>query len=234
MASPQLEYLIQNALRLSVMVLAAILCGFLLGYERQRRGKPVGILTGILVSLGSTLFVEGGALISQGSALAGDPTRLPSMIVSGIGFIGAGAILRSKFNVTGMASAATIWALGGLGIIIGSGHVLLALVLALVIFFLLRVIPKLEHTLFDQRFCLHADVILQRTNLDDVMQFLLENHVAVTRSQVRKKDDLVVLTINECGIESRRQVLGPLRDMDGVHEVVDHRHHPKRGALTDA
>ncbi len=229
MMSPQLEYLIQNGLDLSVMYLAAIFCGSLLGYERQRRGKPVGILTATLVSLGSTIFVHGGSLLISGSALEGDPTRLSSMIVSGIGFIGAGAIMRSKFDVTGLASAATIWSLGGLGILIGSGHVLLALVLALIMFSLLRLIPMLEHMLFRQRHCVHADVIVQRDNLDGVMEFLLENQLAAFPSQIRRKDDHVVLTINECGIESRPQILGPLREVEGVLEVVDHRSHPKPG-----
>ena len=126
------------------MFLAAIFCGFLLDYERQSRGKPVGILTGILVSLASTLFVQAGALISQGLALDENPTRLRSMIVSGIGFIGAGAILRSKFNVAGLTSAATIWGLGGLGILIGCSYPITGVLLAVVVVVLLTVVAGLE------------------------------------------------------------------------------------------
>lgn len=69
--------------------------------------------------------------------------------------------MRSKFNVTGLASAATIWALGSLGVLIGSGHMLLALLAALIMFFLLRLIPKLEHAHFHQRYCLHTRAVVR-------------------------------------------------------------------------
>ena len=78
-------------------------------------------------------------------------------------------------------------------------------------------------------FSVHADVIVQRDNLDGVMGFLLENQLAGVPSEVRRKEDHVVLTINECGIESRPQILGPLREVEGVLEVVDQRSDPKPG-----
>ncbi len=72
----------------------------------------------------------------------------------------------SKFNVTGLASAATIWALGSLGVLIGSGHMLLALLAALIMLFLLRLIPKLEHALFHQRYCLHTRAVVRHESLN--------------------------------------------------------------------
>ncbi len=142
MLAAELGQISNYGLDLLFMILTAVACGMLLGYERQRKGKPVGMLTSSLVALGSTLFVLSGPLLTSSGGSVGDPGRLPSMIVSGIGFIGAGAIMRSKFTVTGLASAATIWGLGSLGILIGSGHVLLALLAALMMFSLLRLIPR--------------------------------------------------------------------------------------------
>jgi hypothetical protein len=114
-----LRLLGRGGAKLLWIVTPVLLCGFLLGYERQRRSKPVGILTALLVAVGSSLFAYAGPLITEDLGVPGDATRLASMVASGIGFIGAGAILRSEFNVTGLASAATIWGLGALGILIG-------------------------------------------------------------------------------------------------------------------
>jgi len=225
MLGADLDQISVNGPDLVLMILTAVICGVLLGYERQRKGKPVGILTASLVALGSTLFVLSGSLLADSGVPLIDASRLPSMIVSGIGFIGAGAIMRSKFNVTGLASAATIWALGSLGILIGTGHVVLALLAALAIFFLLRLIPKLEHALFRQRYCLHATVTVQRDALDKVLQFLMENELPISHSQTERQADQVVLTMNQCGIESQPQVLGSLRDLEGVLQVVDHLGH---------
>ncbi len=144
------------------------------------------------------------------------------MIISGIGFIGGGAIMRSKFNVTGLASAATIWGLGSLGILIGSGQMLLALQAALIMFVLLRVIPKLEHLLFHRCYCLHSRAMVRHDSLNQVLQFLMEHQIYISSSQIEQEEDRVVLTLNECGIESRPQLLASLHDVSGVLEVTDY------------
>lgn len=148
MQGTELTFIFEQGLDLMLKITAAIVVGLLLGYERQRRGKSVGILTAILVAMGSMMFVKAGVLLTQESGVSGDATRVASMIISGIGFIGAGAIMRSRFNVTGLASAATIWNLGGLGILIGLGYVIIAVGATLIIFVLLRLVPLFEHTLF--------------------------------------------------------------------------------------
>ena len=222
MLGADLDQLSVNGLDFVLMILTAVICGVLLGYERQRKGKPVGILTASLVALGSTLFVLSGSLLADTGAAVGDASRLPSMIISGIGFIGGGAIMRSKFNVTGLASAATIWGLGSLGILIGSGHMLLALLAALIMFVLLRLIPKLEHFLFQRRYCLHTRAVVRQESLNQVLQFLMKNQIFIPHSQIEREEDRVVLTLNECGIESRPQLLASLQDLSGVLEVTDY------------
>ena len=146
---------------------------------------------------------------------------MPSMIVSGIGFIGAGAIIRSKFKVSGLASAATIWVLGALGILIGAGHALLALILSSTIFLLLLLVPKLEHMLFQQRFCLHTTVAVEGDRANDFLEFLAENQIAVGQTRARTDGERVVLTINECGVEHRGEFFRALRRFDGVVDVID-------------
>lgn len=219
MLSNDIHFLTTHGVEIALKVLAAVVCGFLLGYERQRRGKPVGILTSILVALGSTLFVIAGSLLTEERGLSGDATRLASMIVSGIGFIGAGAIMRSRFNVSGLASAATIWCLGGLGIFIGWGYVLSAVLIAGTMALLLRMIPMLEHVLYRQRFCVHVDVVVERDALEAVQDFLMENHLPAFTAPVQGKEGQVVLRIDQCGLESRTGILNNLRQMEGVVRI---------------
>src|SRR5256712_13065099 len=87
-------------------VLAAILGG-LIGSEREIRDKPAGLRTNILICVGSTLFMSLSTQVAQ--LLGGDPTRIAAQIISGIGFLGAGAVLHSHGFVLGLTTAATIW-----------------------------------------------------------------------------------------------------------------------------
>jgi putative Mg2+ transporter-C (MgtC) family protein len=119
----------------------AVLCGGVIGIERQLRGKAAGIRTSILICLGTAIFVALGA--SLGAAQA-DPTRVLAQVVSGIGFLGGGVILARKGLITGVTSAAVIWLLAALGSMIGLGHLRAALVLTLVALGILLGVELLE------------------------------------------------------------------------------------------
>jgi len=106
----------------------ALLCGGVIGLERQIRGKPAGIRTSVLICLGTALF------ISLGKSLLGayaDPTRVLGQVVTGIGFLGAGVILARGKSITGVTSAAAIWVLAAIGAIIGFEYYSEAIVVAL-------------------------------------------------------------------------------------------------------
>ncbi|MCH8010653.1 MAG: MgtC/SapB family protein [Candidatus Marinimicrobia bacterium] len=222
MMEKELQYLINHGIEFIVMIASAILVGFLIGFERQRKGKSVGILTSILVALGSMLFVHGGVILTRLDHLPGDTTRIGSMIVSGIGFIGAGAIIRSKYSISGLASAASIWSLGALGILIGWGYPITAILSAAIIFFLLRMVPLLEHHLFQQQFCMHLDIKVKHEKLPVLRDFLRNHQISLADSMLTESDGELTLSINECGIESRTGILTALYQLDGV---VDVRHH---------
>src|SRR6266496_5661207 len=106
------------------LVLAAVLGG-VIGIERQIREKPAGLRTNILICVGSALFMSLSAQIAQ--LLGGDPTRIAAQIISGIGFLGAGAVLHSHGFVLGLTTAATIWVVAGVGMALGSGMYLVAI-----------------------------------------------------------------------------------------------------------
>ena len=111
-----------------IRLLIATLIGGIIGIEREVMNRPAGFRTHILVTLGSTLIM----IISLHSAGAGggDSARIAAQVVSGIGFLGAGSIIRSDGNVVGLTTAASIWVCGGLGLAIGSGMYVAAVVTA--------------------------------------------------------------------------------------------------------
>ncbi len=98
-----------------LLVLIAVLCGGIVGIERERKQKAVGMRTLALVSLGSTVFTMISTSLQHVTPIAGQ-------IVSGIGFLGAGVILRGPFGITGLTSAATIWAMAAVGMTVGIGY----------------------------------------------------------------------------------------------------------------
>jgi putative Mg2+ transporter-C (MgtC) family protein len=110
----------RQLVNVTVRLLAAVMLGGLLGYERERAGKPAGLRTHMLVCLGSALFVVGS--IEAGMSIA-DSSRVIQGIVAGIGFLGAGAILKRADQdvVTGLTTAASIWFTAALGTAIGVG-----------------------------------------------------------------------------------------------------------------
>ncbi len=97
-------------------LLLSILAGGLTGFEREYRGKTAGLRTIIFISLGATVFT----ILSLEIGRNGDPGRIASSIVSGVGFLGAGAILRGEGQVTGLTTAAAIWLAAAVGMGIGS------------------------------------------------------------------------------------------------------------------
>lgn len=110
---------------LSLRVLAAIVLGGLVGFEREFSDQPAGFRTHILVSLGAMLFTVVGAYgIGEFAAedINFDPTRIAAQVVSGIGFLGAGAILREGLNVKGLTTAAALWVTAAIGVAVGFGY----------------------------------------------------------------------------------------------------------------
>lgn len=119
-------------LEMVLRLLLASASGAAIGYQRKRAGKPVGMRTYILITLGATLFT----IVSVfGFAGAVDPSRVAAGVVIGIGFIGAGVIFRGPRNgeVTGLTTAASMWAAAAVGLAVGSGLYLISIVATLLI-----------------------------------------------------------------------------------------------------
>ncbi len=127
-------------------LLMAAVVGAIIGLDRERAHKWAGIRTMLLVCLGSALFTIvsmfgfGGLAGNEGQVV--DPARLAAGIVVGIGFLGAGVILHSEKGVVGLTTAAAVWAVAAVGVTIGCGLYLVALLAALLILLALRLHTK--------------------------------------------------------------------------------------------
>lgn len=119
----------------------ALLCGSIIGLERQLRGKPVGIRTSSLIILGTYIFISSAfALHSDAS----DPSRIIGQVVTGVGFLGAGVMLANDGMVVGVTSAATIWALASIGVSISIVGPLASIKLSLIVVGILYGVDLLE------------------------------------------------------------------------------------------
>jgi putative Mg2+ transporter-C (MgtC) family protein len=132
-----------DLLSMTGTLLLAALMGSLVGWERERRDRPAGLRTHILVCMGAALIT----LVSERMAgTRADPTRIAAQIVSGIGFLGAGTILREGSVIRGLTTAASLWTVAGIGMAIAAGRTmaLLGVVAAGIVFFTLSAVDWLE------------------------------------------------------------------------------------------
>lgn len=114
----------------AIQLAAAVLCGGIVGVERQLRGKAIGIRTGMLICLATQVFVRLSITLDDSDV---DPTRVIGQVVTGVGFLGAGVILARGGAITGVTSAAVVWMLAAIGSTIGIGRPLEGLVLSLLV-----------------------------------------------------------------------------------------------------
>ena len=145
--------------QISIKLLVAILCGGAIGLEREINRKPAGLRTNILICIGATLLMITSRHIPSVEG-SGDPARLVAQLVVGIGFVGAGVILRShEGSVTGLTSAATILVVMAIGVAIGDGMFGAAAITTSLALFVLVVVEHLERFIFRKRRLYHYTFI---------------------------------------------------------------------------
>lgn len=136
--------------QICMRLLCAMIVGMVIGMEREYTHRPAGMRTHILVALGaSAVMITGQLIFSQYSAYGStpDPARLSAQVITGVGFLGAGTILREGANVKGLTTAASLWAVACLGIAAGGGYYSVALVGMVFIFITLTIFELLQKLL---------------------------------------------------------------------------------------
>jgi putative Mg2+ transporter-C (MgtC) family protein len=125
----------------AVSILMAFVCGAIVGFEREKGHKPAGLRTQILICLGSAILT----VVSMSPALGGrEPARIAAQIVTGVGFLGAGSILRDRTQIKGLTTAATIWTVSAIGIVVGAGYVAAGLCLSFGVLLVLSGFRRVE------------------------------------------------------------------------------------------
>lgn len=158
-------------LGLSFRILVAMVLGAAIGMERQWRLRTAGIRTNALVSVGACLFVFMGA-VGLGENPGADPTRVAAQVVSGIGFLGAGVILRDGFNIRGLTTAATLWCAAAIGSLAGAGMEVMAVIGCAAIIATNTLLRPLGRFINGRQ--RHAGALLQADDEDEPVEYMLE------------------------------------------------------------
>ena len=203
-------------------ILLAATLGGIIGLERELSHKEAGLRTNILIAIGSTLITVLSFKIAALTKTA-DPARLAAQIVSGIGFLGAGAIIQARFAVHGLTTAATIWTVAAIGIAVGSGFYLLAFLVAILVVIVLTVFKLLLAYLEKQK---QNYVYLITTEekaslLVDLRQVLTELHIQYSSARLNRRDGSyefeIVFTTSE---NKNREFVEKVMLLKGVKEVL--------------
>lgn len=122
-------------------ILIATVCGMLVGWEREVKNKVAGIRTHVLVCVGAATFTSIGYLLGDGS----DPSRVVAQIITGIGFLGGGVIYKHEDKLLGVTSAAFIWFMASVGVLIGLGYFVTSIIMTIGLLIMLIILEQLEH-----------------------------------------------------------------------------------------
>jgi len=181
------------------LVLSMVL-GAIIGYERKRKGQIAGVRTFSLIAMGATLAMILSIYVPQEylGLKNGDPGRIAAQVVSGIGFLGAGAIIQMKGSVRGLTTAAGIWMVAALGLSVGVGMYVIATVATLLILFILWVLERIEHRMsanYESRIInIHTSSVVQ--DITPYRTLLKERHASLTNFFISVDYESNTTTIN--------------------------------------
>jgi putative Mg2+ transporter-C (MgtC) family protein len=210
---------------LARLTLAAVLGGAI-GFERELRDREAGLRTHLLVCLGSALFTIVSAygfrefLTSGDQVIRADPTRIAAQIVTGIGFLGAGAIIRQGLSVRGLTTAATLWVAAAIGIAAGAGYypgAVLGTVVTIVALWPLRIGA---HWVFERLRPEERTIVVDlrpETSATKLLEALENEHVRVDHFHLEDELDrrIVTLTLDT----PSEKLVGRIADLDFVQGV---------------
>ena len=172
----------------------SFIAGGIIGAERERRTTPAGLRTHILICTGATLLMMLSLHMGSGN---GDPGRIAAQVVSGIGFLGAGAIMRFGATVQGLTSAASIWAIAALGLAVGAGYLFAAGLFTFLLLIALIVLDKIENRYMPHR-ALRAIYIVQKGqnfNIDPYRKTLEKYDIELKHFEISFSKDKMQTTL---------------------------------------
>jgi len=207
------------------LLMTSVICGIIIGLERESKDKPAGLRTVSLICVGSTIFTVASILMA-GDTLA-DRGRIAAQIVTGIGFLGAGAIIRERGTIVGLTTGATIWTVAAIGVVIGVGYIVAGLVLTLVVLAMLTFVRRFERQVLGKcryascRLLYHPD---NGKNQVRLLRILDQYHIPDHAWEISTKDDLEILDVKYCHYHrAHRAFLFDMVDIPGIIEFQSKR-----------
>lgn len=203
-------------------LLAAIAAGAVIGFERELHDKPAGFRTNILICFGAALFtVMSVELVGEAYS---DQSRIAAGVVTGVGFLGAGAIVHFKGNVLGLTTAATIWAVASVGMAFGAGEFALGAIATVLTAVVLFGLAYAEGLISSWRVTTRFKIKLERAleSADVVRQLVDELGLHISSWMITKVEEEVTLRIS---------VMGPSRQIEKLQAALvanEHVHSIKR------
>ena len=188
-----------------IKIAVSIICGSILGFEREYRNKTAGFRTIILICLGSTIYT----MVSE-SAMGVSDDRIAANIITGVGFIGAGVIFKDNLSITGLTTAAVIWVAAAIGMVAGVGDHYLALLLSLVVLIVLSMFKWVE-AFIDNLHHRQTFIIKFRDaemkKLEETEALMKKERLSVRRLQVAKVNEALVVTVEISGKKHTMQAI---------------------------
>ncbi|QOR68808.1 MgtC/SapB family protein [Cytobacillus suaedae] len=219
-----MDYILIKKLILSLILGAAV------GVEREIKKKPLGIKTTIVISISSCLLtivsIEAATIYAVPYAAPMDPLRLAAQIVTGVGFLGAGAILRRNNDViSGLTTAAMIWAAAGLGITVGAGFYIEAITATVLMFIAIELLSPLlikigPKTLRQKELRLKVEVD-KEISLKDMFQHIRDLKINIKRVKIKDSKDTVNRTIDLIiTVHKSRFTSDVYEELKGISEIL--------------
>jgi putative Mg2+ transporter-C (MgtC) family protein len=207
---------------ITLKLILAVALGGLIGFERESSQKPAGFRTNILICLGATMMMILSQLILQGKEANGsDMTRIAAGVITGIGFIGAGTVIQAKGIVIGLTSAATLWAVAGLGLVIGSGYYLIAIIFTGIVILTLVLFRQLETQYLKRSlYHYHLKTKYSRDILLNIKKLAL--HEGIKFKEIAHKEEGNIYTIDfsfPAPEEKEQKFKWSLLNLDGILEI---------------
>lgn len=210
-----------------IRLLLAVFLGGLVGLEREFHGRVAGLRTHILVCLGSALIMLTSIyifIIYQGLALT-DPSRIAAGVVTGIGFLGAGTIIRFKASVRGLTTAASLWTVAGVGLAVGSGFYTASFTAVILVLASLFLLTKIEQKMIRKDW--YKTVVIEtKSSADQLVSIrsVLSNYKVEIRDLGIKKTEvsenvLLEMSLKLLSNKYDDQIITEIVNIDGVNEA---------------
>jgi len=207
-----------DILQVLLKLILAVALGGLIGLEREASQKPAGFRTNILVCMAATMMMSLAALLVEGKG--GNPDTLVRMaagVITGIGFLGAGTIFQSRGTIAGLTTASTLWVVAGLGLVIGAGYYVPAIIFTALTILTLLVFGRIENSyLHKSQFHYHLKAKARPYILSSLRKLALHHGVRLERLTMKQEGASYLLAFSFSASEDKEQEFN-----QGLLELAD-------------